>query len=261
MQGSVSANHLNNFSDRFSEGSVYRMSGFDVKRNNNIWSTIKDRSSEAQRVMLTIRLERDVTVCVSGLFLNLTSGIHIYCDSETVGKEKFDNCQRNKVVKLSSSNEKNIWVIFLSDLKDNVLSFSLNRVGGTGMDMRSTAKHAYFQPENYLSSTGTPVVNVTKATISAMNALSKFPRTNRMLSRNAKLLKRNIRLVVFPKKRNFPFIHKPSSLQAAGNQPFNNNKTVAGKHAEEHTSMRHHNSAAQGGVSNDCTRYVLLVLT
>lgn len=46
--------------------------------------------------------------------------------------------------------------------------------------------------ENYLSSTGTPVVNVTKATISAMNALSKFPRTNRMLSRNAKLLKRNI---------------------------------------------------------------------
>ncbi|CAN6999036.1 unnamed protein product [Brassica rapa subsp. trilocularis] len=92
MQGSVSANHLNNFSDRFSEGSVYRMSGFD------------------------------------------------------------------------------------------------NRVGGTGMDMRSTAK-------------------------------------------------------------------------AAGNQPFNNNKTVAGKHAEEHTSMRHHNSAAQGGVSNDCTRYVLLVLT
>ena len=27
---------------------------------------------------------------VGGLFLNLTSGIHIYCDSETVGKEKFD---------------------------------------------------------------------------------------------------------------------------------------------------------------------------
>ncbi|XP_013627573.1 PREDICTED: uncharacterized protein LOC106333700 isoform X3 [Brassica oleracea var. oleracea] len=114
-----------------------------------IRSTIKDSSQEAQRVMLTIRLERDVTVCVSmfnplaclhnkfesygsepnivlggGLFLNLTSGIHIYCDSETVGKEKFDNCQRNKVVKLSSSNEKIIW----------------NRVGGTGMDMRSTAK-------------------------------------------------------------------------------------------------------------------------
>ncbi|CAF1763795.1 unnamed protein product [Brassica napus] len=88
--------------------------------------------------------------------------------------------------------------------------------------------------ENYLSSTGTPVVNVTKATISAMNALSKFPRTNRMLSRNAKLLKRNIRL-------------------QACIQPFNNNKTVAVKHAEEHTSMRHHNSAAQGGVSNDCT--------
>ncbi|CAN6982098.1 unnamed protein product [Brassica oleracea var. botrytis] len=119
------------------------------KKQTATWSTIKDRSQEAQRVMLTIRLERDVTVCVSmfnslaclhnkfesygsepnivpggGLFLNLTSGIHIYCDSETVGKEKFDNCQRNKVVKLSSSNEKIIW----------------NRVGGTGMDMRSTAK-------------------------------------------------------------------------------------------------------------------------
>lgn len=110
------------------------------KKQTATWSTIKDRSQEAQRVMLTIRLERDVTVCVSmfnslaclhnkfesygsepnivhggGLFLNLTSGIHIYCDSETVGKEKFDNCQRNKVVKLSSSNEKIIWVIFLYD--------------------------------------------------------------------------------------------------------------------------------------------------
>ncbi|CAN6841554.1 unnamed protein product [Brassica oleracea] len=96
--------------------------------------------------------------------------------------------------------------------------------------------------ENYLSSTETPVVNVTKATISAMNAFSKFPRTNRMLSRNAKLLKRNIRL-------------------AAGIQPFNKNKTVAVKHAEEHTSMRHHNSAAQGGVSMTAPRYLLLVLT
>ncbi|KAL0713071.1 hypothetical protein Bca4012_020049 [Brassica carinata] len=47
--------------------------------------------------------------------------------------------------------------------------------------------------ENYLSSTSTPVVNATKATISATNALSKFPRNNRMLSPKAKLLKQNMK--------------------------------------------------------------------
>ncbi|WZZ05591.1 hypothetical protein YC2023_091512 [Brassica napus] len=41
---------------------------------------------------LTLRLERDVTLCVSRLFLSLTSGTHIYFDTETaLGKEKFDN--------------------------------------------------------------------------------------------------------------------------------------------------------------------------
>lgn len=75
--------------------------------------------------------------------------------------------------------------------------------------------------ENYLSSTSTPVVNATKATISAtsnfiqqsgqyrksmvfhhrliiltfyyVDALSKFPRNNRMLSPKAKLLKQNMK--------------------------------------------------------------------
>ncbi|KAF2613621.1 hypothetical protein F2Q70_00008717 [Brassica cretica] len=37
---------------------------FGEQKQTATWSTLKDRSQEAQRVMLTIRLERDVTVCV-----------------------------------------------------------------------------------------------------------------------------------------------------------------------------------------------------
>ncbi|KAF2581478.1 hypothetical protein F2Q68_00001780 [Brassica cretica] len=79
---------------------------FGEQKQTATWSTLKDRSQEAQRVMLTIRLERDVTVCVC-----LTP-----------------------------------WLAFITNLKatevNQVLSLE-NRVGGTGMDMRNTAKFTF----------------------------------------------------------------------------------------------------------------------
>ncbi|KAH0929830.1 hypothetical protein HID58_015557, partial [Brassica napus] len=89
---------------------------------------------------------------------------------------------------------------------------------------------------NYLGSTGTPVVNVTKSTISATNALSKFPQQqDAFVQRQASKTQHEVSCV--SKKKKFP-IHSQTHF-SAGIQPFNNNKTVAGKHAEEHTSMRH----------------------
>ncbi|KAF3502512.1 hypothetical protein F2Q69_00041539 [Brassica cretica] len=65
--------------------------------------------------------------------------------------------------------------------------------------------------ETYLGSTGTPVVNVTKATISATNALSKFPRNKKMLSHNAKLLKRNMRRYIKGLHHGICFCSSPKS--------------------------------------------------
>ncbi|WZY86093.1 hypothetical protein YC2023_032477 [Brassica napus] len=55
---------------------------------------LPDILGEVSAVRSTIndRSQGDVTLCVSRLFLSLTSGTHIYFDTETaLGKEKFDN--------------------------------------------------------------------------------------------------------------------------------------------------------------------------
>ncbi|CDY40162.1 BnaC04g13900D [Brassica napus] len=130
MQATINANRVSKFRERLPTGSMYSVSGFDVARQSGLTgfrfcnqtelvglantnshlpdvigeitavkSTVCEPPEDKNRVMVTVRLENDVSVTLSlfdaqamvggRLFLNATSGTHVYYDKETNAGESF----------------------------------------------------------------------------------------------------------------------------------------------------------------------------